>query len=227
MQRAIPWLDQKRRAAWTCLRGIPLSWAKRLFDECSATLYEKRWKEVVTFLRALTKLLPILAKTYDHDRYFKGVDRGSDEQGSGKQREEGEKQRGSPKFDPRSLTPLLHSALFSTYCVMAILGENATSKIASWGESCPCHGHLFLSLSDHHRRKMFQKHYGEGYSTCPNAGCHAPDLAAGELKTRLDAIWERREAKLATDQLYEKVAPLNREEWDIILSDFFRMKAAG
>lgn len=67
--------DRLRRYAWTCLQGGPFeNWEKRML-KFRGSLYEKRWREVVGFLKQLDAFLPVLAKTFDVYKYNQGFNR--------------------------------------------------------------------------------------------------------------------------------------------------------
>ena len=66
--------DRRRRFIWTCLKDQPLEFATRYVERWSSTLYEKRWKEVVRFSKALIKILGYLVRGFKAEKFIKGVD---------------------------------------------------------------------------------------------------------------------------------------------------------
>eukprot|EP00969_Alexandrium_andersonii_P346728 15329048-Alexandrium_andersonii.AAC.1 len=58
---------------WTCLRGTPYAQEHYLFEDLTATLYEQRWHEVVTFCRKLQRRLAVLRRTWDAQRFLARV----------------------------------------------------------------------------------------------------------------------------------------------------------
>jgi hypothetical protein len=52
--------ERMRRYIWTCVRRSKYAWAENKLLGFSATLYEKRWKEVVNFLKAFNPLLNVI-----------------------------------------------------------------------------------------------------------------------------------------------------------------------
>ena len=84
---------------------------------------------------------------------------------------------------------------------MTKLVDGTPTKLAERSESCPCHEVLYGFYSTHMRGVMFQKHYDETWSSCPYAGCHAPDMAAGWLNDMLDTLWAAMESKLFTPRI--------------------------
>ena len=57
------------------MRNSPYAWAEeKHFSKWSASLYEKRWKEVCKFNAALAEPAIILWKTFDVRKYVSGVD---------------------------------------------------------------------------------------------------------------------------------------------------------
>jgi hypothetical protein len=134
-----------------------------------------------------------------------------------------EGRKGFGKFEPREITSDLQRTLFGVYASSILLSENATMKLASWAESCPCHEPLVAKLSKHNREKLFQSHYGQGFKSCPNNGCHLLDVLSGELHRRVDALWDKQEAKLFTANVFEGTPPLTPAEMDVVLRDFHKI----
>jgi hypothetical protein len=215
--------ERMRRYMWTCVRGTRLAWTEDKLNGFSATLYEKRWKEVVNFLKQLRPRLNLIHKTWNQAKYLQGVD--GDRNAFEPTAQEKSAHAGLPSFDPHALTGLLQGSMFPVYGVMVLIAENATVQLATWAESCPCHEPLFAKLSRYNREHMYSFHFGKGFKTCPNAGCHLPDLVAGELDARLDGLWEHQEAKLATVTVIDGAPPLTSTEWSTLLGDFRKSKS--
>ena len=64
--------DNRRMYVWTCLRGHRLWNMQHRSIRWSASLYEKRWREVVAFVRQLNPLLPTLAETWVQAEFASG-----------------------------------------------------------------------------------------------------------------------------------------------------------
>ena len=73
---------------------------------------------------------------------------------------------------------------------------------------------------------MFKLHFGDGYTTCPNAGSNAPSLAGGLMDELLEDVWAQQESKSMSIELYEGAPVIQPGEWGIIVEDFHRAKAS-
>ena len=98
--------ERRERFSATCLQGTHFQHRAHLFKRFSKTLYEKRWREVCSFLKSLQELLPTLRQAWDENLYRRGVDgsaQSADDVGGG------------PAFDPGLLTQTLGDNLFNRY----------------------------------------------------------------------------------------------------------------
>ena len=66
--------ERRLRLEWTCIWGTPHAHLSKLFKKWSATLYEDRWREVVTFMRKLRAVLLALTVVWGAQKYIEGVD---------------------------------------------------------------------------------------------------------------------------------------------------------
>lgn len=90
------------------------------------------------------------------------------------------------QFQPDALTKTLNSALFDRYINFVLsVEELPNTYLASWCEGCDCHEPLVSGMSAYHRAKLFESHYGLGFSSCPCAGMRAPSLAYGRHRDLL------------------------------------------
>lgn len=76
----------------------------------------------------------------------------------------------------------------------------------------------------HMRAKFFTAHYGEGFTSCPLAGCNSHELCAGGMDDVLDDLWSHREGKLVSTQPLGNVAPLSASDWVTLLGDFHKYR---
>ena len=117
------------------------------------------------FLKDFKKLLTTFRRGWDENKYRAGVDASDDDSAA--------------EFNPRMLTNSLANPLFHQYVDFALRVESLTNRLASWAEGCPCHGEMFCGMPIGLRSRLFESHYGSGWSTCPAAGMRAPEMAAG------------------------------------------------
>ena len=124
--------ERRQRYAWSCLHGTPNAHLTSLFARFRGSLYEDRWHEVVSFLRKLKPLLPALARTFDVNRYNRGVDENGTVRPvqAAKQRQQ-EQNAGIQAFDPKKLAASLRSTLFHKYCGAVLSMEEVPEEIAS------------------------------------------------------------------------------------------------
>ena len=66
--------ERRQRIKWTLLRNSEFEQYEDKFNHWSASLYEKRWHEVVVFLRKLHRLMPILCLVWDEHKFKSDVD---------------------------------------------------------------------------------------------------------------------------------------------------------
>ena len=177
-------VDERRaRYVFTCLRGSPLAYKEPMFNSFTYSLYESRWRAVLDFLGAVEPMLPVLAATFDAQRYRcqgDGAGVGREAQREAQERQEG--REGLIAFDPSALSATLRSGLFFHYAKMCLMLESIPPQLAAWGETCVCHEPLARCLSEHLRCRLMELHYGPGIHTCPCAGMRAPELSTGKLE---------------------------------------------
>ena len=66
--------ERRQRYVWTHLSGTLWEPHSCMFSSFSYGLYEQRWRSIVTFLKHASLLLPVLAATWDAEKYIRGVD---------------------------------------------------------------------------------------------------------------------------------------------------------
>ena len=158
----------------SCLQQHP-EWAKakqKDIQRWSHTLYEERWREVVSFVEALLPLLPCLRATWSEGRFSVACAKDG--------RVAAVKENCT--FNEHTLTETLYSSFFDRFAAMIFAVESLGKKLGSWAESCPCHGTLFehvaRRLSTQNpmllQKNLLRQHYGNGVVSCPLAGMLAP-----------------------------------------------------
>ena len=189
--------ERRKRFIWTCLRNTSHAKSERLFERFKGSLYESRWHQVVDFIKNISKLLGPLATAWNEGRYVSGVDF------EGKQREKQvntqarqDDAQGLHAFNPKKLTGILSSSLFHMYASMTLLIDEVPDELARKAEGCPCHREVMDGLSEYKGRKLLEKHYGHGITTCPMAGKLLPELVAGELQDYCQQVWDNKESDL-------------------------------
>ena len=170
---------------------------KHIFERFKGSLYEDRWHEVLKFLAAIKKLLFVLARTWDADRYIRGVDltgKSRPDQEAANERQEA--RGGLVQFNPKDLTRILNSSFFHYYVDMALLVEQVPEELASRAELCPCHGLLLERLSFYKRRVLSKSHFPSGCSTCPMVGQTLPEIVGVSLEEAQEIVWKTKSAQL-------------------------------
>jgi hypothetical protein len=210
--------ERRRRFFFTCVRGTAFANKERAILHFHATLYEKRWKEVLTFLKMLKSLLPVFRACWCHQKYQRGVD------GTGERFVAEDDVEDGNKFKPLGITEAIQNSFFNRYVAFALAVEEIPQqRLAAWGEGCSCHERLFQNLSDHRRMSLYKRQFGEGYTCCPMHGKRAPELADGRLHAVLQEAWD-----LAThDVLFGFIAdlhPLTESERIRFQSDITKAK---
>ena len=194
--------EHRQRLQWTCMQGARHQNQQHKFDKWEASLYEKRWHEVITFLRKLKEVWSLLRQVWSEGFYASVVDRaGMAFKSSG-----GGDDGGSAKFDPARLTTLLHSSQFEVYMDFVLTLKSIPEDLASWAERCVCHERFykFVSADETSRRrsKAIATHFGPYLKTgnqqvvCPMAGKRAPEVAAGGLDDFFERLWAMRSGEL-------------------------------
>lgn len=128
--------ERNDRFQWTCLPAYEPNRDKyrQQLKSFSATLYDKRWHEVVHFLKQLGPLLQIFRLFYDPQKYQHGVD-----PSTGVERERGradgtEEGSGSnSKFDPTALAETIKSNLFMRYVVFVTKSDEGWRMVCQSG----------------------------------------------------------------------------------------------
>ncbi len=96
-----------------------------------------------------------------------------------------EQQAGLRAFDVDSVLRVLRDSLFYHYLCMCRTIETIPTKLAAFGEQCPCHRSLLQKASPYQRKRMMGRFFGSNVVNCPAAGMMAAELVAGacELKS--------------------------------------------
>ena len=145
--------ERRQRYIVTCLRGSRLASPEHRFEKFEASLYEGRWHEVLRFLRALKPLLLILSRTWDENKFVRGIEfKGEQRKDQKETQERAEKACGYRYLSPKEVTAALADALFHAYVRMSLLLEEVPEQLAWNSEECVCHGPLVKGMSEHKRK---------------------------------------------------------------------------
>ena len=133
---------------------------------------------MLQFVRFLVDVLPLMASSWDARKY-KSYAEALEAQAEAQQR--AEQRAGIVQFNPDQLTRTLHSAFFHRFCLLLVRLEQWPSKLAAFGEGCPCHSASVRHASPHVAGNMLELHYGKHVTVCPCVGMMALELARGVL----------------------------------------------
>ena len=91
-------------------------------SEFSATLYEKRWHEILKFLKSLLPRLKVLAYTFDVEKVRSGVDfSGASRPEQARVQESQEAQAGLSKCSPEAVKLVLRDPVFHHFVHLVFL----------------------------------------------------------------------------------------------------------
>ena len=207
--------DRRQRYVFTCVPGGEYDSSAFRLENFSATLYEARWKEVVTFLKAWLPLYPILKATWSHAKYKRGCDvNGADRVW---------KNDAISAFDGEKLLAMLTNDRHVLFSHMILLVDELPDKLGHWSEACPCHSALVEGLSRAQRARLFEAHYGKGITACMMGGCRAPEFAAGKVKTVVEEMWAVAESELIQIAASMHIA-LDSAIWLLVCTNFQQAK---
>ena len=130
------------------------------------------------FVRFLVDVLPLMASSWDARKY-KSYAEARVAHVEAQQR--AEQRAGIVQVNPDQLTRTLHSALFHSVCLLLVRLEQWPSKLAAFGEGCPCHSALVRHAPPHVVGKLFELHCGKHVTACACAGMMALELVRGVL----------------------------------------------
>ena len=184
-------------------------------------------------MRRLLPLLPTLYLAWDQKLFEQGLATIAPQAGgdggvarAAEQRRQRhnqqDEQSGFARWQPAIITSALRSSFFGHYCSMLLMVEEIPVKLASWAESCPCHGDLAKRVTPYFFSSVLRSHFGSETACCPMAGKRAPELASGKLAVVAAEIWDSHEAALRTIPLY--AAALSEKERGMLYEDFWLCK---
>ena len=111
--------DRRRRFQWRCMMRTPYQCHMWKLDKWSHTLYEERWKNVVTFLKHLQPLLEIFRACWNIHKYQQGGDAeagaGAEDGAGGDPGNAGGNAEYYAQFDARLFSDTIDSHLFHRY----------------------------------------------------------------------------------------------------------------
>ena len=219
--------ERRERFIWSCLRNTPHAKFEHRFERFKGSLHEGRWREVVFFINAISRLLGPLATAWDEGRYVRGVDfEGKEREEQAKTQQRHDDRQGLHSFNPTKLSEILRSSLFHLYTSMILLVSDVPDILSKSSEACPCHEDVFVGeeLSLYRRQKLMEQHYGPGITQCPMAGKLLPEIVTGRLLETCERVWNQQESELL--QLPWRGSPPSQKEWGIIIDDFNKAKAS-
>ena len=198
---------RRERYIRTCVEGTPFEHRTHLLIDWSASLYEKRWREVLNFLRKLKPILELVGATFDARKYTGGSLNDADNKS---EQEDG-------PWDPQVAASILRSNFFKMYVSFALDIDEIPQALGRWASGCPCHSHLVCGKSTYYVRSLMSLHYGAAGS-CPLGGKRACEVAAGEV----DTVMQRLGRVTLGELLAMRDASTTEAEVQILHRDFER-----
>ena len=121
-------------------------------------------------------------------------------------------------FDVKKFGATLGDAHFFAYAAMIMSLHRVLEDVASFGEGCCCHEPLLTGRSQHERAKALSDDFlGIAHPRCPMSAMRAPELAAGELQTRL-LNSDKRRLELVSVSLAD--SSLSATDWSRVLETY-------
>ena len=192
---------------WSCVLGSLFHDKQDDFEHFSASLYEKRWHEVIKFAQAAWPLIKILRVVWDATKYG---DRAQREPEDGDQ---AANKAGAAAFDLQLITASMRDNLFFCYMSLLLQVDALPEKVSRWAEGCSCHELIMVGKSPFRRSTLLGGH------PCPMAGKRAPELAAGHIPEVLNAL-----CRLTVGETILRHGPLNAADLAKITRDFTATK---
>ena len=187
-------------------------------SEFSATLYEKRWHEILKFLKSLLPRLKVLAYTFDVEKFRSGVDfSGASRPEQARVQESQEAQAGLSKFSPEAVKLVLRDPVFHHFVHLVFLLEKMPDKLAKFGEGCPCHGVLLPHMSRYAADRLMESHYGEGITACPASGMMAPEIVGGVLEKLFEGSMRDLETEMLEVQCLPRAPEMDAGHWEKLM----------
>lgn len=205
---------------WSCLKGTPFEdqWISS-FQKWQATLYEKRWREIVNFVLELHPLLPCLRRTWSEAKYLACASADG-------------KDISSSKLSLACITSSLRSPFFAKYVLLILQVEKVSKRLSQWAETCICHQKLFAHASSQFRKphqvnafrkQCLRRHFGQAFTVCPMAGMLGPELVCGALESHLEDIWQLELLDFMQEE--EGLEHLSMEEQEQLAEDLATARA--
>eukprot|EP00971_Amphidinium_carterae_P352670 6492698-Amphidinium_carterae.1 len=208
--------ENRDRFAATCLQHRPgFHQHIHVMKRWSHTLYEKRWHEVVEYLREFVHILPVLQLGWNRDRFTNYVDTAATRTSEG----DGDEVLGL-LFDADMLSETLQNMLFAAYAHALLAIDGLLEELGTWCSFCVCHRTMCKNMSLYARGCVMETHYGQ--RTCPLAGCVAPEMASGEYQRVLSSLWQQN--VVSTFSASSIVTSLTETDLQTIQSDMLQLK---
>ena len=197
--------DRRERFAATCMPDVE---ASSRFKYFSASLYDKRWGEVVNFCRKLQDLIEPLREHWDHQKFMRGYNA-----------EKSKDDAGGFSFDARALTATLGDPSFHVYMHVIFGILEVLDNTSTWLEGCSCHEHLLTNRSGAMQKSSLAKEFGLSgvaakYTACPMKGKRSAEMAAGRLTELCDGWWHTLRDSTVERIAQAAAAPQNRNKFD-------------
>ena len=177
--------EKRQRMVYSCVKDSAHSMHVHKFDNWSLTLYEPRWKCVVSFLKSFVDILDILVETFDAKKYLAAADAKSCDPQTDVVAGDVDVANEDTPFSARKLSlsrieACLKDNFFVRYTHLVLQADSVPEfQLAAYCEACLCHENYLHHSTDYKRRQVMEEHYGSGTRTCVAAGWKAPELAAG------------------------------------------------
>ena len=167
----------RQRLLETCFAHEPRLHFRNWFHSFKADVYEGRWGSIVQAVGQLLPLMRALRNGWSLRRF-----------GHGKAAGEMHEANTDKKVKLEIVDEAIRSDLFWGYLIMVDTFLELFEKLVAWAEGCPCHwvDTPFEGVARWIRRA--RRTARSSPRSCPLAGCHAWELAAGFLTQFVDQL---------------------------------------
>ena len=199
---------RRERFAAACLHGTPLAPMADLFDKFGGKLYDKRWHNVLLFVKRLEPLLAVL-RSFSAAKYNSvGNERG---------------QAGDAQFNPEAAQEALQDEHFHAYCMFVLRLDSIPFQLAQWSRGCACHNTVRQCPRLH--AVAMEAHFPETH-TCPMQGLHASEFACGKVTQMLDGLMETATSQvvlafshvLSEDKMHTIILDFSSSSWAVAVA---------
>ena len=224
--------QRRDRLLATCFHGsYRYASVAKLIADWSLSLHEERWGDIVHFLKAARPALLTLRRTWNEERFNKGMllqqdidmDTGKGASnvqalgGTAQEQPETEPQerleRGRGTFSAGLLTQTIKSNKWFAYLDMVVALHDIPTAVSNWAESCACHGGRGKQLQL--RVDAAVGNSAVEAKSCPLKGCRLPELVTGGIEKVMNKAMTSASASLNESREF-----LTDEDWSSLVSDF-------